>query len=97
MRYPFLWNAARQNKTQWPGFAANGNDLLGLARNVGEVYGVFATFHPQKSKFHLLGMDYLKINSANFHGLGKLEDLIKKIGRRSGPGRWTSTWPGKAR
>ena len=65
-------------------FAANGNDLLGLARNVGEVYGVFATFHPQKSKFHLLGMDYLKINSANFHGLGKLEDLIKKIG----PPKW---------
>ncbi|MUK53114.1 hypothetical protein GNQ68_07700 [Pseudomonas aeruginosa] len=84
VRYPFLWNAARQNKTQWPGFAANGNDLLGLARNVGEVYGVFATFHPQKSKFHLLGMDYLKINSANFHGLGKLEDLIKKIG----PPKW---------
>ena len=39
VRYPFLWNAARQNKTQWLGFAANGNDLLGLARNVGEVYG----------------------------------------------------------
>ncbi len=84
VRYPFLWNAARQNKTQWPGFAANGNDLLGLARNVGEVYGVFATFHPQKSKFHLLGMDYLKVNSANFHGLGKLEELIKKIG----PPKW---------
>ncbi|MDF5845776.1 di-heme-cytochrome C peroxidase [Pseudomonas aeruginosa] len=84
VRYPFLWNAARQNKTQWLGFAANGNDLLGLARNVGEVYGVFATFHPQKSKFHLLGMDYLKVNSANFHGLGKLEELIKKIG----PPKW---------
>ncbi|MGB8900889.1 MAG: hypothetical protein WCC90_17330, partial [Methylocella sp.] len=40
-RYPFLWNAARQDKTQWPGFAKNGIDLLGLARNLGEVYGVF--------------------------------------------------------
>ena len=45
---------------------------------------MFATFHPQKSKFHLLGMDYLKVNSANFHGLGKLEELIKKIG----PPKW---------
>ncbi|HWP14542.1 MAG TPA: di-heme-cytochrome C peroxidase, partial [Xanthobacteraceae bacterium] len=29
-RYPFLWNAAIQDKTQWPGFADNGNDILGL-------------------------------------------------------------------
>ena len=47
-RYPFLWNAAIQDKTQWPGFADNGNDILGLARNLGEVYGVFGTFHPIK-------------------------------------------------
>ncbi|MGB3316971.1 MAG: di-heme-cytochrome C peroxidase, partial [Albidovulum sp.] len=33
-RYPFLWNAARQDKTQWPGFAYNGNENLGLARNL---------------------------------------------------------------
>ena len=26
MRYPFLWNAAIQDQTQWPGFADNGND-----------------------------------------------------------------------
>lgn len=32
-RYPFLWNAARQDKTQWPGFSDNGNSLLGLSRN----------------------------------------------------------------
>ena len=41
VRYPFLWNAPIQDQTQWPGFADNGNDLLGLARNLGEVYGVF--------------------------------------------------------
>src|SRR6185437_7976260 len=45
VRYPFLWNAARQDKTQWPGFADNGDALLGLARNTGEVIGVFAQFH----------------------------------------------------
>lgn len=83
VRYPFLWNAPIQDKTQWPGFADNGNDLLGLARNLGEVYGVFAIFHPQKAS-NLLGIDYLGINTADFHGLGALEDLIKKIG----PPKW---------
>ena len=42
VRYPFLWNAPKQDKTQWPGFADNGSDILALGRNVGEVLGVFA-------------------------------------------------------
>ena len=29
VRYPFLWNAAIQDHTQWPGFADNGNDHPG--------------------------------------------------------------------
>jgi hypothetical protein len=40
VRYPFLWNAPVQDQTQWPGFADNGNDILGLARNLGEVHGI---------------------------------------------------------
>ena len=81
VRYPFLWNAARQDFTQWPGFAANGNDLLGLARNLGEVYGVFANFHPEKQTGLLsLNRNYLNQNSANFEGLKALEDMIWKIG-----------------
>jgi len=84
-RYPFLWNAARQDKTQWPGFADNGNDLLGLARNLGEVYGVFGVLHPTKtSGLSLLNRDYLGNNSANFEGLWRLEELIWKIG----PPKW---------
>ena len=87
-RYPFLWNAARQDQTQWPGFALNGNDLLGLARNLGEVYGVFAAFRPVKEQgWFKLNRNYIKHNSANFEGLGELEDLIKKIG----PPAWP--WP----
>ncbi|QIG97743.1 MULTISPECIES: di-heme-cytochrome C peroxidase [Bradyrhizobium] len=39
VRYPFLWNAPRQDKTQWPGFAKNGSGIVGLARNVGQVLG----------------------------------------------------------
>ncbi len=84
VRYPFLWNAAIQDKTQWPGFADNGNDILGLARNLGEVYGVFGIFHPEKDEGRLLGINYVVKNSANFHGLNALERLIKKLG----PPKW---------
>lgn len=85
VRYPFLWNAAIQDKTQWPGFAGNGNNILALARNLGEVYGVFGIFHPKKDAWRLLGVDYLHNNSANFQGLNALEDLIRKIGAPKWP------------
>jgi mono/diheme cytochrome c family protein len=87
VRYPFLWNAARQDKTQWPGFADNGNAILGLARNLGEVTGVFAVYHPKKDEGRLLGINYVSENSANFEGLAALERLIRRIG----PPRWP--WP----
>ncbi len=79
VRYPFLWNAAIQDKTQWPGFADNGDNLLALARNIGEVYGVFGDFHPKRDPDRLLGIDYLAINSADFRGLDDLEYLIQKL------------------
>ncbi|WP_197737382.1 di-heme-cytochrome C peroxidase [Methylomonas rhizoryzae] len=84
VRYPFIWNAPIQDKTQWPGLADNGNDILGLARNFGEVVGVFAEFHPQKDDWRILGYDYLKVNSGNFDGLKSLENMVKKIG----PPKW---------
>jgi mono/diheme cytochrome c family protein len=85
VRYPFLWNAPVQDWTQWPGFAQNGNDLLGLSRNLGEVYGVFADFHPkQDATIPLLKVDYLADNSANFLGLLALENLVKRLA----PPKW---------
>ncbi|MGH1417142.1 MAG: di-heme-cytochrome C peroxidase [Pelagimonas sp.] len=84
-RYPFLWNAARQDFTQWPGFAANGNDLLGLARNLGEVYGVFGEFHPTKKSGILFDYDFVTDNSANWDGLKSLEDWIWDIGAPQWP------------
>ena len=81
VRYPFLWNAPLQDKTQWPGFADNGSDSLALARNLGEVLGVFGTFEP---KGQGLFVNFLNNNSANFDGLGKLEELVKLIG----PPKW---------
>jgi hypothetical protein len=77
-RYPFLWNSPRQDKTQWPGFADNGNELLALSRNLGEVYGVFAELEPRRAG-GLLEIDYLNNNSANFEGLKRLEDLVWRL------------------
>ena len=81
VRYPFLWNAPRQDKTQWPLFADNGNDILALARNLGEVIGVFGMFEPKREGWMI---NFLNKNSANFDGLHKLEDMVKKIG----PPKW---------
>lgn len=89
VRPPFLWNAARQDKTQWPGFADNGDWLLGLARNLGEVYGVFGIVHPKKDPSHLLGFDYNNDSTAQYAGLESLEGLIARIG----PPKWPSDWP----
>ena len=82
VRYPFLWNAPIQDRTQWPGFSANGDRILGLSRNLGEVIGVFAVFHPQKDSAGKI--NYVANNSANFHGLNKLESLVMKLG----PPKW---------
>ncbi len=84
-RYPFLWNAARQDRTQWPGFAGNGSDTLALGRNVGEVYGVFGVFQP-KPWFFATGINYKGENSVNFQGLNALEQRIKLIGPPRFPG-----------
>lgn len=87
VRYPFLWNAPKQDWTQWAGFAPNGSDILALNRNLGQVYGVYGVFQPKKDWFHIpnvFGIDFLNNNSANFNGLSKLETLVKKIG----PPKW---------
>jgi mono/diheme cytochrome c family protein len=80
-RYPFLWNAPKQDKIQWPGFADNGNDILALARNLGQVIGVFGVFEPRKEGFFV---NFLNNNSANFDSLGRIEDLLKQLG----PPKW---------
>ncbi|WP_205012771.1 di-heme-cytochrome C peroxidase [Nitrosomonas sp. HPC101] len=97
VRYPFLWNAGIQDKTQWPGFANNGNKILGLSRNLGEVFGVFGIFHPKKDKSHLLGIDYQSNNSANFQGLIALEKLMNKIGAPKWPWKVDQTLASKGK
>ncbi len=84
VRYPFLWNAPKQDRTQWPGFSKNGDDLFAMARNLGQVYGVFGIFRPSRQGGHV---DFLAGNSAQWKGLEKIENLVRKIG----PPRWQ--WP----
>ena len=86
-RYPFLWNAPIQDRTQWPGFSENGNRILALSRNLGEVIGVFGTFHPVKAPLNPLKISYVKNNSANFVGLNRLESQVMRLG----PPKWP--WP----
>ncbi len=86
VRYPFVWNAPIQDTTQWPGFARNGDDVLGLARNVGEVYGVFGVYRPTKSILPDV-INYLNDSSLNYAGLQRLEILLKQIE----PPKWP--WP----
>ncbi len=89
-RYPFLWNAVIQDKTQWPGFAPNGNDLFGLIRNLGEVYGVFGVLRPTPRPGWVGGIDYISVNSGNFEGLDRVEQMARRIGKPAwpaGPGK----------
>jgi mono/diheme cytochrome c family protein len=80
--YPFLWNASRQDHTQWNGGVANGLFIQGLARNTGEVYGVFADFKPRikvpQTSLTPTIIDF-KTNSADFAGLQTLEEKIATL------------------
>jgi mono/diheme cytochrome c family protein len=72
--YPFLWNASRQDRTQWNGGVPNGLFVNALGRNTGEVFGVFADFSPRKLPAAPL-VDYSR-NSVKFAGLQHLEEKI---------------------
>lgn len=84
VRYPFLWNAARQDYTQWAGTSVNGSDSYALQRNSGELLGVFGLVEPKTDSTKLNGYDMLSRNSAKFNGLARAEWLIKQIG----PPKW---------
>jgi hypothetical protein len=76
--YPFVWNASKQDHTQWNGSVQNGLYIHALARNTGEVFGVFGKFTPVAVP-HLPGMPTPILydnNSADFAGLQALEEKI---------------------
>jgi hypothetical protein len=82
VRYPFLWNASRQDRTQWNGGVHNGLFIQALGRNTGEVLGVFADFAPRRTlPATPLGpaiIDF-KNNSVSFAGLQTLEEKIAAL------------------
>lgn len=72
VRYPFIWDAPRQDHTQWTGAAPNGTYLRGLARNTGEVFGVFGRFDPTPIPIHTA----IYNNGVNLSGLQTLEEKV---------------------
>ena len=82
VRYPFLWNASRQDRTQWNGGVRNGLYIQALGRNTGEVLGVFADFAPHRivppTPLTPALIDF-KNNSVNFAGLQTLEEKIAAL------------------
>ena len=87
VRYPFLWNAGKQDFTQWAGTNANGNSSYALARNSGEAIGVFALFYPRANAAVSGGVDFFAENSVNYTNLQNIENLVAQIG----PPQWP--WP----
>jgi hypothetical protein len=79
VRYPFLWNASRQDRTQWNGGIHNGLYIQALGRNTGEVLGVFADFTPHRVVVPTPLMPAIidfKNNSINFAWLQKKKKKI---------------------
>ena len=76
--YPFLWNASRQDRTQWNGGVPNGLYINALGRNSGEVLGVFAELSPKKLTDTPRLIDYSQ-NSVRFAGLQRLEEKIAAL------------------
>ena len=85
VNYPFLWDTPQHDVVQWLGIAKNGGplDVLSLARNVGEVLGVFAEITiPERPS--LLNLGYA--STVKIQELGDLENLLKSL--------WSPQWPG---
>jgi hypothetical protein len=77
--YPFLWNASRQDRTQWNGGVPNGLFIQALGRNTGEVFGVFADFAPKRLVDSTPPLIDYSSNSVKFAGLLQLEEKIAAL------------------
>jgi hypothetical protein len=80
--YPFLWNASRQDRTQWNGSFPNGLYIQALARNTGQVLGTFAKFKPERIGPYIPPLPptiWYGNNSADFVALQSLEEKVVKL------------------
>ncbi|HYO76556.1 MAG TPA: cytochrome c [Thermoanaerobaculia bacterium] len=73
--YPFLWDTSWHNKVQWNGSAPNQLVVERLARNVGEVLGVFAQVDLRKPTF----LHWYYKSTANRLNLIDIEDRLAHL------------------
>lgn len=82
--YPFLWNVPQHDKVQWNGMVKNkpfprpAFDIGALARNTGEVIGVFADVNIDKGSASLLGLRKFP-SSVNVNNLLANEAKLRKL------------------
>lgn len=96
VNYPFLWNSHQQDKVQWNGVIPNdiwlgGINIAALARNAGEVLGVFPDINVTTLPFG--GMDGLLspgyYSSLNIQNLVTLEESLYSLKAPV----WPTSWP----
>ena len=79
--YPFLWGTHQSNVVQWNASAPNTPVVGPLARNVGEVVGVFGDLSIDKAPWwkRLLGIKVDYSANIDLIGLGNLESWVKTL------------------
>ncbi|MFT6336033.1 MAG: hypothetical protein ACJATI_002788 [Halioglobus sp.] len=79
--YPFLWGTHQSDVVQWNASAPNTPVVGPLARNVGEVVGVFGglSIHEAPWWQQLIGIDVAYSSTVDFKGLGELESWIMDL------------------
>lgn len=76
--YPFLWGITKHDFVQWNGIASNTKAEIGpLARNVGEVLGVYGEV--EVTPFKITDPDIGFESSVRFRNLIRLEDTIDTL------------------
>ncbi len=79
--YPFLWGTHQSDVVQWNASAPNTPVVGPLARNVGEVVGVFGGLSMEKAPWwkRLIGIKVSYSSTVDIDGLGRLESWVKTL------------------
>lgn len=79
--YPFLWGTHQSDVVQWNASAPNTRIVGPLARNVGEVIGVFGNLSFEKAPWweRLIGIGVTRTSNVDIDGLGRLESWVKTL------------------
>ncbi|KZM43679.1 hypothetical protein OA92_08315 [Marinomonas sp. SBI22] len=79
--YPFLWGTHQSDVVQWNASAPNTPIVGPLARNIGEVVGVFGGLSIEKAPFwkRIFGIKTTYSSSVDMLGLGQLETWVKTL------------------